>query len=137
MAAPKVGLLSLALVLTGCVSAGPRPDDLPRVPVYQIGEETPCDYELIRRVVAEQGNTGRSDQDFRLAMQRALGIAGAEAGADAVIVRDYVRRLLFTTTRTGLPPSPSPPLMFEGEAVRWIEGTCKRYGPEALSSLSG
>jgi len=74
------------------------------------------------RVVAEQRNTGNSDQEFRVAMQRALGRVGAEVGADAVIVRDYVRRLPFVVREAD---APRGPLMFEGTAVRWLKETCK------------
>ena len=122
MNAPSVGILLIAIVLGGCASAVPWNDDLPRVPVYQVGEDTPGEYVAMGRVVVEQRHTGTSDQEFRVAMQRALGRAGAEAGADAVIVQDYVRRLPFAVRGSNAPRTPA---MFEGTAVRWLRETCK------------
>ena len=134
MAGRAVAPLLGALVLSGCASAGPRNEDGPRVPVFQAGEETPCDYETIGPVSAQQRYTGTTDQDYRLAIQRELGRAGAEAGADAVIVEDYVRRLPFATSQTEAPRSP---LMFEGTAVRWIIETCKLGARRAFDPTGG
>jgi len=122
MRAVGIGIPLFAFTLVGCASSAPQIEDLPRVPVYQVGEETPCEYEQLGRVVAEQRNTGTTDGAYRDAMQQALGRAGAKAGADAVIVRDFVRRLPFAVR--GADP-PRAPRMFEGISVRWIEEPCK------------
>ena len=114
--------LVLLLILNGCVSKAPASENLPRVPVYQIVDETPCEYEAIGRAEAEAENTGRSDLEYRRAMEEALGIQGARMGADAVIVRDFKRRLPFVRNRADI--SLSRP-RFEGTAVRWIRETCK------------
>lgn len=118
-----------ALILVGCATSSPAPEDEgPRVPVYQVGDKLPCDYEVIRIVRAERKQGVRSDVENHRAMEQALGKTGADAGADAVIVDDFSLKLPFVVVRSGQPrPSPSisrlPP--YEGNAVRWIPGTCK------------
>ena len=140
MKAKVIGLVLTVVALNGCASTGPASNDGPSVPVFRIGQETPCEYESLGRIVAEATMTSFSERDYELAMNRELGRAGSKIGADAVIAEDPIARLPFAVGQVRQHP-PSPSLQrrveFEGEAVRWIEGTCRRYVPEALPSLSG
>ena len=97
MKAKVIGLVLTVAAFNGCASTGPASNDGPRVPVFRVGQDTPCDYESMGRIVAE----------------------GPEP------------RL---PTFVHLPP-PSLPrrVEFEGEAVRWIEGTCKGSATGSLA----
>jgi hypothetical protein len=62
-------------------------------------------------------------------MQRdLLGSAGADVGADAVIAPDRDEPRLGTTVRRpvggGTPLPPARAFEFEGQAIRFIPGTC-------------
>lgn len=122
MQAVKWSLTVVGFLLAGCASSRPLTEDAPRVPVYQTGDALPCQYESMKKVVAELRDLPRSDQDYRLSVQRALGRVGAEVGADAVIVKDFILRLPFALPGRSGPPSA---LQAEGAAVRWISGTCR------------
>jgi len=118
----KWSLTVMGLLLAGCASNRSLTEDTPRVPVYQIGDALPCRYDSMQTVVTELRDSPRSNQDYRLSVQRALGRVGAEVGADAVIVKDFVLRLPFALPGQSGPPSA---LRAEGTAVRWISGTCR------------
>jgi len=124
-----IGLVLTVVALNGCASTGPATDDGPRVPVFRIGQETPCEYESMGRIAAEATMTSFSERDYELAMNRELGRAGSKIGADAVIAEDPLARLPFAVGQVRQHPAQPPPqrrVEFVGEAVRWIEGTCKR-----------
>ena len=116
------GLPFVGLLTAGCASTRPPPEEGPRVPVFQVADDLPCEYEVTGVVRAELRDRPRTDEEYRLSLQQALGRAGAEAGADAVIVRDFVLRLPFAVRGQSVPSSPRP---VEGRAVRWIPGTCR------------
>jgi hypothetical protein len=80
------------------------------------------------RIVAETTVAGLSEREYQLAVVRQLGQAGAKAGADAVIVEDRQFRLPLVVVQGNRMSSVSPQrrVEFEGEAVGWIDGTCKR-----------
>jgi hypothetical protein len=90
--------------------------------VFQVTDDLPCEYETTGIVRAELKDSPRTDEEYRVSLQQALGRAGAEAGADAVIVRDFVLRLPFVVPGQR---APSMPPQYEGRAVRWIPGTCR------------
>jgi len=81
------------------------------------------------RVLAAATLTSFTEGEYERAWARELGRAGAKVGADAVIAEEPVLRLPFNVARVRTGERPSPPrpreVEFEGEAVRWIEGTCK------------
>ena len=119
----KLTLSLVSVAVIGCASSGPRVDQDSGVPVFRFGQETPCDYESIGTVIAE--TTIYSGDDYRTVRVRALSDAGARMGADAVILPDpgLPARLPFVVQ--GQQSAPRQ-VKFEGEAVQWIEGTCKR-----------
>jgi hypothetical protein len=120
---PKVILPVLLLV--GCASAGPVADEEPTVPVYGPNEKTPCEYEAIGPVGAEAWVGLPGARGHEEARAQELGRAGARIGADAVILPDTRVRLPFSVPGAGEAPTRTL-LRFEGQAVTWIEGTCKR-----------
>jgi hypothetical protein len=113
----------VAPALIGCASPGLRVDEQPRAPVYRFGQETPCDYESIGPITAE--TTLYSGDDYEKTRVKALGEAAARMGADAVILPDPAPsvRLPFVVQGQLSPPRQ---VRFEGEAVRWVAGTCRR-----------
>jgi hypothetical protein len=129
---PRVILLGLFLV--GCASAGPAADEEPTVPVYGPNEKTPCEYEAIGPVRAEAWVGLQNARGYEEARAQELGRVGARIGADAVILPDTRVQLPFS-----VPGAPTRTLLrFEGQAVTWIEGTCKRRTPkDGLDSRLG
>ena len=120
--------LPLALFLAACATGGAADEDQPTVPVYGPDEETPCEYEVLGTVTAEVtglGSTSRLDEMGR----RALGQEGAKLGADAVVLPGGRQKLPFTVVRAGSqarnPAAYSGPRKVEGQAVSWIQETCK------------
>jgi len=122
--------LPLALFLAGCASGGSAGEEQPAVPVYGPDEETPCEYEFLATVTAELSplTSGRMLEEE---MIKELGKAGAKSGADAVILPAGPGgglRLPFTVERVGGSRNSSMPTQgpeVEGQAVRWIQETCK------------
>ena len=111
----------IAFLLAGCASAGAGGEGEPRVPVYRSDEETPCEDESMGAVTAEVPAHLRSGRDFEAARERELGEAGAEEGADAVILPESPRQLTVVRVVGGqfraAPPSLEP-IRVEGIAVR-------------------
>ena len=133
---PRPHLIPLLLLLcSGCATAGSGTEEPPGVPVYLSSQETPCEYEVLAPLSVEvylrPGATSRDRDRLR---DRGLGVAGREAGADAVIVGDSPERLPFQTgevrmvTGTQVPPAGDTRIEFEGTAVKWIPETCKVGG---------
>ena len=122
MMSTRVPLVALAMFAFGCASAGGG-NDLPPVPVYAVNDPLPCEYEVIQTV---RGST--SAQSSRAAFERiradVLGREGANVGADAVITPEPLEGGTVRRVRAGQPPPPPRILRFEGEAIRFIPGTC-------------
>ena len=123
--------LLLGLFLFGCASAGPPAEEGPRVPVYEEGEETPCEYEVMHPIQVSISTTRLGNRDREEVRDRELGLAGAKIGADAVVFPDPgPLRIPFVVSRVGGARSavhtpPPAPVEFKGLAVRWIPETCK------------
>lgn len=122
-------LILSALLVAGCASGGPSGGEEQGVPVFGPDEETPCDYEEIGLVSVE---VTLDEQNLRVGddtPRRALAREGARRGADAVILRESRRQIPFdvvTDSRTGHRTAIPVRARFDGLAVTWIEGTCKR-----------
>lgn len=120
----RVPLVALAVFAFGCASAGGG-NDLPPVPVYAATDPLPCEYEVIQTV---RGSS--SAQSSRAAFERiqadVLGRAGANIGADAVITPEpnEVGTQRRAVGRAGQPTPPPRVVRFEGEAIRFLPGTC-------------
>ena len=118
----------MAVLAGGCASGGSGVDERTSVPVYRLDEQTPCEYEAIGPVSAEATIDLRGSRDIPLTRSRVLGRAGAEVGADAVILKDSEERepTVDTDPRSGDPVPIQIRFRFEGEAVTWIDGTCRQ-----------
>ncbi len=114
----RARLAPLAAFALGCASAGGG-NDLPPVQVFASTEELPCEYEVVETV---SGTRSGSVADYERIRGDVLGRAGADVGADAVI-EPRVR----VEVAGGFPGRrDAPPLLiFTGEAIRFIPGTCR------------
>jgi len=118
------------LLLAAC--AYPRePRERPAtVVVYSSGADVPCEFEVMRRVQARTTvpfpPPSRADQERE--RDRVLARAGDRVGADAVLA--VAGRTLGTGT-IGVQVDTMPNTItmdFEGDAIRFIPGTCRSGG---------
>ena len=115
----------LALLLGGCATAGPSREQDQRIPVFRADEETPCAYELVAPIRVEASVAPYKARDYEEVRARELSRVGAEMGADAVILPDTRPWLPFSVAEAQSAIAPTP-FRFEGDAVSWIPGTCRR-----------
>jgi hypothetical protein len=115
------------LLLAAC--AYPRePRERPAtVLVYGSGADVPCEFEVMRRVQARTSvpfpPPSRADQERE--RDRVLARAGERVGADAVVAIPG-RQLGAGTIGVQVDTMPrSIPMDFEGDAIRFIPGTCR------------
>jgi hypothetical protein len=131
MRAPALVHLLFACA-AGCASAGDPTEQVASVPVFDSPEDVPCQYEVMSTVRGESPRSaGGSPAAYERERARVLGRVGARAGADAVLVEPVedlagVQRRAVVSAPAGSPPSipPGPALQFEGEAIRYVAGTC-------------
>jgi hypothetical protein len=117
----------LFVLLAAC--AYPRePRERPAtVVVYASGADVPCEFEVTRRIQARADvpfpPPSRADQERE--RDRVLARAGERVGADAVIAIPG-RQLGAGTIGIQVDTMPRTiPMSFEGDAVRFIPGTCR------------
>jgi hypothetical protein len=115
------------LLLAAC--AYPRePRERPAtVVVYASGADVPCEFEVMRRVQAQASvpfpPPSRADQERE--RDRVLARAGQRVGADAVVAIPG-RQLGVGTIGVQVDTMPRTiPMDFEGDAIRFIPGTCR------------
>ena len=122
----RVPLAALATFAFGCASVGGG-SELPPVPVYALTDELPCEYEVIETVRGSSSRRSTSPASYERIRADVLGQAGADIGADAVILPDPNEAVGTVRRRVGrgdqLPAAP-PLLRFSGEAIRFIPDTC-------------
>jgi hypothetical protein len=97
------------------------------VVVYGSGADVPCEFEVMRRVQARTSvpfpPPSRADQERE--RDRVLARAGERVGADAVVAIPG-RQLGAGTIGVQVDTMPrSIPMDFEGDAIRFIPGTCR------------
>lgn len=130
MRVSNIGVLLSGLFMLGCASTGPPAEDGPVVPVYEEGEETPCEYEVMHPIRVSISTTRLGNRDREAVRDRELGLAGAKIGADAVVFPDpgpqKVPFIVGRRSTAGNQMSGTAPVEFQGLAVRWIPETCKR-----------
>ena len=118
---------ALALVSAACASGGGG-TEAPPVPVYTAAD-VPCEYEVMRTVRRSPPSRPRTAQEFERLQTSLLGQAGANVGADAVVVAAVDLRQTGTAVSRqvvpGTPRTSGDRFEFEGEAVRFIPGTCR------------
>jgi hypothetical protein len=115
----------LGLLLVACASGGPGVEEDRSVPVYRADDETPCEYEFIETLRVEASVLPHRARDYEEVRARELGRAGAKIGADAVILADTRQWVPFRVEDAQNALAPTP-FWFEGDAVSWVPGTCKR-----------
>lgn len=125
MKAKPVGAV-LFLVFAACASSPPADPDLIPVPVYS-ETETPCDYEVIDRVQIRNPRAPSFEQ-YVQRIREGLGREGAAVGADAVIAELPSGSGVARRREVGRSQMPSLPPPVEGEAVRFLPGTCGAPG---------
>jgi hypothetical protein len=126
-------VLALLAASAACASSGAPPTPEATVPVFDSVEDVPCQYEVMRTVRGEGSvPTPGSPSAFERERERVMARVGARAGADAVLVAPMsemtgVQRRAVVSAPAGSPP-PLPTatnLQFEGEALRYLPGTCR------------
>lgn len=103
--------------LVACASSGePSP---PPVPVFFEAEAVPCAYTVLGRVSEEAA----PERDFERLARRVLGRAGAQRGADAVLVE---RDEGFTVQRIdfGDPRPADQRITLGGDLLRYTDASC-------------
>jgi hypothetical protein len=125
----RVASVGLALVAMGCASAGAAPgaeEGREPVPVYARESDVPCRFENVQTVRGSASVT--SYEEFAREREKVLAREGARVGADAVLLpASEERRGVAVTARVGpggvqrLPTQ----ISFEGQAIRFVEGTCR------------
>ena len=133
----RTACLPVILLLAACASSGLGED---RVPVYTSIDDVPCEFELVRILQVASSERFGDLNEFRTAQGRVLGREGRKLGADAVVAPQldsvFVAAGELTGTMVSVPlgtPPPSvippeggePEFIFEGNAIRFIEGTCR------------
>lgn len=109
--------LSSCVLLASCASSGDP--STPPVPVFFDAADVPCAYTAVGPVSAE----ALRERNIESLTRRVLGRAGAEQGADAVLVerneRQTVERIDFND-----PPESSARIILEGDLLRYTDASC-------------
>jgi hypothetical protein len=119
------------ILLLGACAYPREPRERPAtVVVYTSGADVPCEFEVMRRIQAQTTvpfpPPSRADQERE--RDRVLARAGERVRADAVIAVPG-RQLGAGTIGVQVDTMPSTiPMDFEGDAIRFIPGTCRSGG---------
>jgi hypothetical protein len=122
----RIACMACAAFAVGCASAGGGAVELSPVPLYVAGSTVPCEYDVIRTLRRSSAVRPRSQTDYERMRADLLGRAGAEIGADAVLV-DRVEDATSGTQRRAVVTGGPPPsgFQFEGRAIRFRMETCR------------